>query len=76
MHNFIKVFDAPITFKVYDESLQELPDTGWPWVLTADGKLGFVIEGEGLELVANPKGWLKHTVKVKYYINIIFNRSK
>lgn len=45
MHNFIKVFDAPITFKVYDEFLQELPDTGWPWVLTADGKLGFVIEG-------------------------------
>lgn len=58
MHTFINVFDAPITFKVYDENLEELPDTGWPWVLTADGKLGFVIEGEGLEFVANPKGWL------------------
>ena len=58
MHTFINVFDAPITFKVYDENLKELPDTGWPWVLTADGKLGFVIEGEGLELLANPKGWL------------------
>ena len=58
MHNFINVFDTPITFKVYDENLKELPDTGWPWVLTADGKLGFVIEGEGLEFVANPKGWL------------------
>lgn len=73
MHNFIKVFDAPITFKVFDEHLQELPDTGWPWVLTADGKLGFVIEGEGLELVANPKGWLVEAYcegKILYQYNL------
>lgn len=58
MHNFIKVFDAPITFKVYDALRQERLDNGWPWVLTADGKLGYIIEGEGLELIHNPKGWL------------------
>ena len=57
MHNFIKVFDAPITFKVFDEHLQEVQGS-WSWVLTTDGKLGFVIEAEGLQLVANPKGWL------------------
>ena len=73
MNNFIKVFDAPITFKVYDELLQELPNNGWPWVLTADGKLGFVIEGEGLELVADPKGWLVEAYcegKILYQYNL------
>lgn len=72
MHNFIKVFDAPITFKVFDEHLQEVPG-GWPWVLTADGKLGFVIEGEGLELVTNPKGWLVEAYcegKILYQYNL------
>ena len=56
MYTFNKVYNAQIIFEVYDNNW-DLQPGDYPWVLTQDGKLGFIIDGEGLQLIENSKGW-------------------